>query len=113
MYKLTITKVINRVSFMAAMRRLCNDLSIKDVALVSNCIPYTFDNIFNDPGEIKEILGATCEYTYQGFIPYVENDYLLPWQTKEYVDAKNWYLTLPKDDRDKIDILVKANVIYG
>ena len=111
-YKLTITRIINNVLFMKSIRHMPN-MSLIEVNNIKNELPYIVEGLFLRPQQIENYFKDNCEYTYQEYVEYKESHEHAPWERKEYIDAKNWYLTLPKEDRDKIDILVKSNMLWA
>lgn len=112
--KLTITKVSDRVGLAHSLKDLYCELSASERLKIVDNLPFIDDNLYTEPDHIKKILDAFCEYTYKQ-IPFPGNENVCtpPWESPEYISAKNWYNTLPEEQRQKIDILVAANIPWG
>jgi len=109
MYKLTLTKAKTRLGLAKAIRSFI-DLPFAEVPKVVDGLqlePFTIEHQYASPEMIQKIFGDVAEYTYQEHEEYKEQEYA-PWDRKEYIDARNWYHSLPQEDKDKIDILVRG-----
>lgn len=111
MYQLIITKVIDRTKAAYFLRKLYPGMSAASVFDRFNNLPTAFTG-WQEPELVNECLTNVVEFTYYEHIEFIEDKDVSqyycrpPWEKKEYVDAKNWYFSLPKEDRDKIEILI-------
>lgn len=115
-YRLTITRIINKVLFTKAIKCLIPNISLAEVVNIKNQLPYIIDDLDLSHDAIDFYFKDNAKYSYEKYEEYVESPdciCIAPWETKEYTEARNWYLTLSKEDRDRVDILVKGNVPWG
>lgn len=109
-YRLTITKIINNVLFMKAIRHMFGNFSLIEASNIKNELPYVLEGLCRRPKEIESYFLNNCEYIYQEYAVPEKN---IESPSERYIDAYNWYLTLSKEDRDKVDILVNMVAPYA
>lgn len=100
---------------LGVLRELFPDSTLTQRAELMRDLPLEKEDMYLEDDNVKQLLGAHCEYTYSRvpLASWGDHDCRPPWDTPEYIEAENWYKTLPEDDRKKIDILVKGNVPWG
>jgi hypothetical protein len=114
MYKLTITKSLDRKGLVKALRNMFVDLSLSECFKIIDNLPFVNEEMWSESNTITNILEAHCIFSYEDISPpYDYSACKPPWEQPEYISAKNWYDTLPEEDRTKIDILVRGNVAWG
>jgi len=114
MYKLIITKVLDRKGLAYNLKKIYPKMSVAERLMITDNItdgvPF-IDNLYIESLSIENILTTCCQYTYE-LIPPSDNKnfFTPPWEKPEYIAAKKWYDTLSEEDRKKIDILARANL---
>lgn len=112
-YKLTVTSVSDPARFMIGLRDLLV-LSARDRLDAIRNLPYTYEGLSETPNTIRILFEDYAEYTYEQIPwPKASGQYIPPWETPEYLDAKNWYNALPEEDRKRIDTLLRAQGPWG
>jgi fructose-1,6-bisphosphatase len=118
MNKITFTKVSNRNKFIIALREMYLSYNVhkplKDCVDIYNDIstrPFCIEDCVHSADDLYELFGDCADYK----LARMPATYAChpPWETQEYINAEEWYKTLPEEDRKKIDILVKANIPWG
>jgi len=114
LHRLTISKVKDKKQLAVALRKLYPTLSVIGALNIVNNLPFVDENMWTEEYTVGQDLSICCEFTYERIpFPGNENVSTPPWESPEYISAKNWYHTLSEDDRKKIDILVRGNVAWA
>lgn len=114
LYRLTITSVSDRNGLANSLRDLYYTLSISKRFKIADNLPFVDEEMCTEVSHIDKVLSPYCKYSYEQIpFPGNTNTCTPPWESVEYIRARNWYKTLPEEDKNKIDILVKANMPWG
>lgn len=112
--KLTISKVLDRKGLINSLKNLYANLSVLERFRMVDNLPFVDDNLWSETDHIKTILDPFCEYSYEQIpFPGNSNSSSPPWESPKYLSAKIWYNSLSKEEQEKIDILVSANMPWG
>lgn len=114
MIKLTILKALNRIRLMYLIRYhlTIQKISLSDAKNIVDNLPWSTET-FLPKEEISPFLNDVATFSIEDVVPIYEPKFRPPWQTPEYLAARQWYSSLSEDDRKKIDILVNANVAWA
>jgi len=121
MYKLIITECINPIKLMRALRAFNPSFSLMDVKGIVDRIrnsddPFIADDRFESPKEISKLFSNKAVWTYEEIPMEEDEQYLSPEDEEEqklYTMARLWYNDLPKEDKQKVDILIRNSMPFA
>lgn len=116
--KLTILKVHQgrRADFFYALRKFLPHLSLSAARDYADNLPYVEESWTVDEPHLREAFRDSCDFLYEKEEAELQHEkYLLEVEAtqKAFQDAYDWYLTLPQDSRDKIDLLIQGSHPVG
>ena len=106
-YTLTITKAINKVKLMLALRKYWGPISIPEAKQIVDNLPFITEWCYT-PANMYEVLDKIAEYTYQP-VPLSSEEEKELIRQEELSDALAWYHSLPIQDKRRVDILMRGN----
>lgn len=109
--RLTITKVTNKLGFIAALRDIFTSLSFQERVNFVNQLPFKDEDMYMSSEELAGKLGGFAEYTYEQVAS--DDPHAPPWERQDYIDAMIWYNALSQEDKDKIDVIRRASMPWG
>lgn len=108
---LIIHKYSDRMKLIKILRKWYSNLPLQKVLSIVDNLPFE-DNDFYFPKDEGSELDGIAEYSLYEGVSF-ENKWIAPWETTAYLDAKKWYDSLTDENKNKVDILVAANIAYA
>ena len=112
-YKLTVTKVRNRIEFIRVLRSW--NYSLPDAIQIGVSIKldgtWSLPECYYDPSILADQLKDYAEYSYVKNPPTEDElRWMSPWEyspgKEELAVAKEWYSALPLQDQKKVELLI-------
>jgi hypothetical protein len=114
MYKLTITECTDRIKLMRALRAFNPSFSLRDIKRIVDAICdgkwFVVDNRLESPSEIEQFFGGSSVWLYDK-IPRTIDEF--DQEDQLYTMARLWYNSLPKEDQQEIDILIRHSAPHA
>lgn len=111
-FKLTISKVYNRVAVMKALRKQDPNLSLRGALDIVNNVPYIKISDSNCYGHLPVILDGIADCTYERILSDKEkiNEALISFNKKALEYAIKWRKSLSIHDRICHEFLIKQAI---
>lgn len=106
-YTLRITKILIRTKAIVSLRQLFPNWSLATTVSTTDYIPCSISELTLDPVEVRAKLSGSMDFTYEQDLIEEDDSFF---NSKEYLEAKDWYFNLSKEDQDKVNLLIRGSM---